>query len=132
MSRSMARTGALALAVASLLITAPASAVTSPAPVRAQFDSDDFSISSSKGSANGTVTWSRSGRVVHGRVSGTVHSDGCVRLRVVWLNSANSSLSSSATTVCGGGFGFAYSSPNLQCVLIRLGGSTRQLCAGGS
>lgn len=136
MSRSAARGGALALVVASLLIGTPASAVTSHVPARAQFDSDDFSMSGSTGTADGSVSWSRSGgRVIHGRVTGTLQSrgDNCARLEVVWLNSANSTLSRNSSRTCDStGFGLSYSSPNLQCVLIRLGGSTRQLCAGGS
>lgn len=129
MSTAAVRSGALIFAVASLLIATPVT--TAAAPARAYFDTDHFSLSSSEGSASGAVRWSRSegGRLISGRLSGSVDTEGSC-LQVSWLNSANRKIGGGAA--CGGDFGMSFSSSSLDCVLVRLGDSGRQMCAGGS
>jgi hypothetical protein len=127
MKASAAASGVLALALAGTLAIAPATAAPTAAPVQAQFDTDEFQLSSGGSSASGAVYWTRRGRAITGRVSGSVDGGKC--LRVTWLNSANNSIG--GANACGG-FSTSYSSPSLQCVLLRLGSASRQLCAGGS
>lgn len=124
-----------------LVIVLPASAATAAPHRSTAFDEDPFSISGSGASANGTVSWSRGSdpRVVRARISGELRKDGdgCARLSVSWLNSANSTIGSDGRRVCDGdstGLGFSFGSAGLECVRIGLGagGSSRVLCAGGS
>ncbi len=132
--------GAGLLAVASVLVAMPASAVPSAPSVRSGFDQDPFEISGSRGSASGSVEWSRSGdsRTIRGSLSGDVNSSsGCATLQISWLNSAYTTIGSTSRG-CSGDISASFSSPALQCVRIRLlvrgdqTGPTKLLCAGGT